>query len=678
VTVRRPARPSVLPVLLPGVAVTVVLAALSLWPPPLAVFLDGKIYDVFLRAAPRAAPTGAVTVVDIDEESLARLGQWPWPRYRVARLLAKIGEGGAEAVGLDMLFAEPDRTSLQLLAGEIRRDLGARLGLAGLPAEALDTDRALAAVVAGGPFVLGYQFDFDAARGGSCVLHPLRAAVRARGPASAGAGSVAGDSGAGSAFFEAPGVVCNLPVLARAAGASGFFNVTPDPDGVLRRVPLVIRHAGALYPSLALAVYLRARGGDAVIETGPEGVEAIRLDGRRIPLDRRGNLLANFRGKRRTFAHVPAAAVMDGTADPAALRGKMVIVGTTATGLHEIRTTPLETVQPGVEIHATVLDNLLAGDPIAQPRWARGLGLVLVLVPGFLLSALVARARAVWGLAAAVPAVAFVWLFSSWLLARRHIDLPPLMPAATLALVFTLLTALRFLKADREVRERTRKLALTQDAIIQSLAALAETRHHETGGHIQRTRHYVRALAAQLRGHPRFRHYLDDATVELLFRLAPLHDIGKVGVRDQILLKPGPLTPEEYEEMKRHTVYGSETIRLAKSFLGEDSFLRIADEIARTHQEWWDGTGYPGGLKGEEIPIPGRLMAVADAYDAIVSPRGYKPALPHEEAVRLMRAQRGTHFDPDVLDAFVAVSGEFGRIAVRFAGEGVEPEPPPG
>jgi response regulator RpfG family c-di-GMP phosphodiesterase len=281
-------------------------------------------------------------------------------------------------------------------------------------------------------------------------------------------------------------------------------------------------------------------------------------------------------------------------------------------------------------------------------------------------------------LAAAVPSIAGVWLGSSWLLAHHRVYLPPLLPAATLAVVFTLLTALRFLNADREVRERTRKLALTQDAIIQSLAALAETRHRETGGHIQRTRHYVRVLAERLRGHPRFRHYLDDATVELLFRLAPLHDIGKVGVRDGILLKEGRLTAEEYEEMKRHTVYGSETIRMAKNFLGDDSFLRIADEIALTHQERWDGSGYPRGLTGEEIPIPGRLMAVADAYDAIISPRGYKPAFPHGEAVRILRADRGTHFDPDVVDAFLEVSDEFDRIANRFAGAGVEPEPPAG
>ena len=643
------------------------MGAFCAWPPTLAVFLEGKIYDSFLRSAPHGPATGSVAIVDLDEASLESEGQWPWPRYRVARLLAKIREGGAASVGLDMVFPEPDRTSLGSLAREIRRDLGVSIGLTGLPPEALDTDRALATTLAGGPFVLGFQFDFDAPRGDACVLHPLRAAVRSD------AGAV-GDGG----VFDAPGVVCNLPVLSRAAGSSGFFNVTPDPDGVLRRVPLVIRHKGLLYPSLGLAAYLRARGGDVVLETGPEGIEALRLDGRSIPLDRRGSLLVNFRGRRHAFPHVSAAALLAGKADPSALRGKTVILGTTAAGLHEIRTTPLEAAQPGAEIHATVIDNLLAGDPIAQPRWTRGLQILLVLVPGFLLTALLARERAIWGLAAVLPSLAGLWLGSYGLLAYRQIHLPPLMPAATLAIVFTLLTSLRYLQAEREMRERTRKLALTQDAVIQSLAALAETRHHETGGHIQRTRHYMRLLALRLQDHPRFRRYLDDAAVDLLFRLAPLHDIGKVGVPDQILLKRDRLTPEEYEEMKRHTLYGSETIRLAKNFLGEDSFLQMADEIALTHHERWDGGGYPGGLKEEEIPVPGRFMAVADAYDAIISPRVYKPALPHEEALRIMREKRGTQFDPDVVDAFLEVREEVRQIAARFAGAGVEPEPPAG
>jgi adenylate cyclase len=660
-----PGRFPTLPTIVAGVALTLLGGALSAWSPPLAVSIEGKVYDSFLRTSPRGQAPGPIAIVDLDEGSLERLGQWPWPRYRIARLLERIREAGATAVGLDMVFAEPDRTSLTPLSGEILRDLGTRIDLAGFPQEALDTDRALAATLAGGPFVLGYQFDFEAARGAACVLHPLRAAVLD-----------GGGTGGADALFDARGVVCNLASLSKAAGSSGFFNVTPDLDGVLRRVPLVIRHKGELYPNLALALYLRARGGDAVLETGPDGIEALRLDGRRIPLDRHGNLLVNFRGTHRTFPHLSAAAVLEGTADPAQLKGRIVILGTTAAGLKEIRTTPLDPAQPGVEIHANVLDNLLSGDPIVTPRWARAVSVLLVLIPGFLLTGLLARASAVWGLALIVPSAAGVWLGSWGLLAYRHVFLPPLLPLVTLTVVFTVLSAVRFLRADREVRERTRKLALTQDAIIQSLAALTETRHHETGGHIQRTRHYIRVLAGRLQAHPGFRSRLDDATVDLLFRLAPLHDIGKVGVRDSILLKPDRLTPEEYEEMKRHTLYGSETIRLAKRMMGEDAFFQIADDLVLNHHERWDGTGYPNGLREGAIPLPGRLMAVADAYDAIISPRVYKPALPHEEAVRDMSEKRGTYYDPAVMDAFLEINEEFRAIAARFAGVGVEPELP--
>jgi len=306
--VRGPVRYTTLPAILAGVVLTLLGGALSAWSPPLADSLEGKVYDSFLRSAPRHPAPDRVAIVDLDEASLERLGQWPWPRYRIARLLERIREAGATAVGLDMVFAEPDRVSLTPLSGEILRDLGTRIDLAGFPREALDTDQALAATLFGGPFVLGYQFDFETARGNGCVLHPLRAAVLA----GVGAGGADG-------LFEAQGVICNLPSLSKAAGSSGFFNVTPDPDGVLRRVPLVIRHNRALYPNLALALYLRARGGDAVLETGPEGTEALRLDGRRIPLDRHGNLLVNFRGPHRTFPHLSAVAVLEGTADTSRL-----------------------------------------------------------------------------------------------------------------------------------------------------------------------------------------------------------------------------------------------------------------------------------------------------------------------------------------------------------------------
>jgi len=631
------------------------------------MFLDGKIYDSFLKSSPRRPASESVVIVDLDESSIAVLGQWPWPRYRVAQLLEKIHKAGASAVGLDILFAEPDRTSLELFAREIRQNLGVDVNLKGAAPNAMNNDQALADILASGPFVLGHQFDFDTPRGDECILHALPAVVRSK-----------KDSVGNRPFFDAPGVICNLPILSNAVNASGFFNVTPDSDGIVRRVPLVIMHEGQLYPSLALASYLKTFGGNAIIEVGREGINAIRVGMKTIPLDNRGNVIVNYRGPRRTFHYIPAVSVLYEAADLSFLREKIVLIGTSATGLYELRTTPLEPAQPGVEIHATVLDNLITGDSIGYPQWSLGLQLFLVLVPGILLTLLLVRARAIWGLAIVVPCAAGIWLLAWWLLAYQQLYFSPLLPIITLGLIFTTVTSLRYMETERDMRERTRKLTLTQDAIIQSLAALAETRHHETGGHIQRTRHYIRALAIHLKDHPKFRHFLNDSVIEMLFRLAPLHDIGKVGVPDHVLLKPTRLSEEEYENMKKHTEYGSETIRLAKNFLGEDSFLQLAEEIVLNHHERWDGQGYPRGLSGDEIPIPGRLMAVADSYDAIISPRLYKQAISHQEAIPLILKLRGTYFDPDVVDAFLSASDEFAEIATRFASSGVEPEPPKG
>ena len=217
------------------------------------------------------------------------------------------------------------------------------------------------------------------------------------------------------------------------------------------------------------------------------------------------------------------------------------------------------------------------------------------------------------------------------------------------------------------VKERTKELALTQEVTIESLASLAETRDPETGGHIKRTRNYVRLLAERLKDHPRFSEFLDERTRDLLYMSAPLHDIGKVGVRDVILLKPGRLTDEEFDEIRRHTTYGRDAIRSTVEKLGDNSFLRLAQEIAYTHHEKWDGSGYPQGLKGEEIPISGRLMAVADMYDALITERVYKRPFSHNKAVKIIRDGRGAHFDPDVVDAFSEVERDFKQIALKYA-----------
>ncbi|MNX83149.1 Cyclic di-GMP phosphodiesterase response regulator RpfG [compost metagenome] len=252
----------------------------------------------------------------------------------------------------------------------------------------------------------------------------------------------------------------------------------------------------------------------------------------------------------------------------------------------------------------------------------------------------------------------------------------PIRPALVLARVDTQLklkAAQDFLRdhndyLEREVERRTREVIAIQDVAIQAMASLAETRDNETGNHIRRTQHYIKVLAEHLRDHPRFSHFLTEDTIALLFKSAPLHDIGKIGIPDHILLKPGRYTEEEFEIMKTHTTLGRDAIQHAEDQLGiRAEFLSLAKEIAYSHQEKWDGSGYPQGLAGDDIPVSARLMAVADVYDALISRRVYKAGMPHAQAVEIIRQGRGTHFDPDICDAFLVCVEQFQTIAERFA-----------
>lgn len=225
-------------------------------------------------------------------------------------------------------------------------------------------------------------------------------------------------------------------------------------------------------------------------------------------------------------------------------------------------------------------------------------------------------------------------------------------------------------KLEEMVRDKTSELMITRDVAIETLGSLAEYRDPETGCHIKRTMHYVRLLAEKLQHHPNFKNFLSDEMIEHLWKSAPLHDVGKVGVPDSILLKPGKLTPEEFVEMQNHAVHGRDVLTDSASKLGPNSFLKIAQEMAYTHHEKWDGSGYPQGLKGLEIPVSGRLMAVADVYDALITRRVYKPALTHHQAVDMIRDGSGTAFDPEIVELFLQFEDNFRRIALEFADSG--------
>nr|WP_321468574.1 HD domain-containing phosphohydrolase [uncultured Desulfobulbus sp.] len=221
---------------------------------------------------------------------------------------------------------------------------------------------------------------------------------------------------------------------------------------------------------------------------------------------------------------------------------------------------------------------------------------------------------------------------------------------------------------ERLVEERSREAELLKDVIIEAMGELAEYRDPETGSHIHRTRAYVQLLAETLVLHGHFRDILTPDYIVLLWKSAPLHDIGKVAIRDSILLKPGKLTAEEFEEMKMHTLFGEEVIANLEQMAGQPtSFLSCAKEIAGSHHEKYNGSGYPRGLQGENIPLAGRIMAIADVYDALISKRVYKNSMSHQEAMGIMIDGKGSHFDPLLIEAFIEVEPTFSQIAASNA-----------
>ena len=628
-------------VFLSGLVPVLFAAVLAIYRPPSFARVDAAAYDAVLRSTTAPAPAGHVVIVDIDDRSLTTVGQWPWRRDDIGRLVTSIRAAGARAVALDVIFAEPDR----------RGGDGDRVDAADTPG-----DSALAQVLRDSGAILGYGLTFDPSgpSGRACGLHPIALAV-VQSPGEQDEEPV----------FHASGAVCNLASLAMAATRSGFLNAAPDTDGILRRAPVLADMHGKIYPSLALAVYAAvADASHPSLRVSTVDASTLTVGDLEIPLDGKGNLLLRFRGKKRTFPYVSAADVLNGTTGDA-LRGRIVLVGTTALGTREVVATPLDTQFVGVEVQATAIDNLLQRDFVHRLDAGPIVDTAIAVLASGAILALVTGSGVTAGIAGAGILITALWWGAIWLLGESGIYISPAAPTAGIVATLAVVTLARFtLERSRATRASHEKTA-AQRLMVQALLSLTEVRDAETGRHSLRTQQYARLLAEALSANPRFRDYLTNDRVELLSRLAPLHDIGKVGIPDRILNKPGALTSDELAEMRRHPELGRDVIIRAESRVGvrDDATLQMAKDIVYTHHEKWDGTGYPRGLRGTEIPVEGRIMAVVDVYDAVHARSLYTAALPHQATVDLIVKGRETHFDPDVVDAFVAVSSAFEAVS---------------
>lgn len=641
--------------LIAGIALSFFILALAIKFSPMVERLNNVITDFQIGLLPKTEVSPLPVIVEVDEKSLAIYGQWPWPRYQLARLLEILQNSGAASVGIDALFVERDRTSPLEIQRVMERDFQEKLPLSAISGPLRDYDAILGNTIKTGPFVLSYFFSFDAPTANVCQ------------PKSAiGAWLSTDGTNIPQHLNHAVNVTCNILPIQQGANFSGFINSAPDSDGIYRKTPLIIEYKGRLYPSLALQTYFTANHIEHfLLASGEDGLN-LQLGKLQIPLDQAGNLLIKFPTQEQEFKKISAADLLSGKADASLIRGKIVFVGFSAAGLHEFRPTPYAPQFLGVEFHAAIVDNLSRQDFLHRPDYALSLEFTIAALLGLVL--LVGLACTGPIAIVAVPCLVMIGLFaiSQLVLANTGIIISPTLPVIMTMLALLTLALMKYVRESIRTKQMTLQVARTQEGIIGSFCSMSEYRDPETGAHIKRTQEYIKALAQHLQNHTKFKGILTNEVIDLLFKAAPLHDIGKIGIRDHILLKNDRLTEIEFQVMQSHPQIGAEIIQSVAKQIGWNRFMQIAHQICLYHQEKWDGSGYPQGLAGDEIPFPARFMALADVYDALISKRVYKPAFSHNKAVAIIREGKNKHFDPLLVEAFEEIHEQCRDIALRF------------
>lgn len=453
-------------------AISVILVAALVvvyaWGPDFLELMEYRALDLRFTMRGPIEPGPETVLAVIDEKSVDEVGRWPWPRSRIADLIQALSDDGAKVVALDIGFFEPDtNTNIELvdrLAGEVGRSGIQAPGLTGFlekERRLADFDLRLADTMeqAVSPVILGYFFHITQQE---AVSHLSEQEVQARITSMdsvvnsdynfvrAGSASVdLADSPVIRAFMPE----ANIPPLVRAADASGFFNMTPDPDGTVRRVPMVIQCQDKYYMPLSLQT-LRYYLGDApaALDVSELGVESVRVGDFRLPTDEIGRLLVNYRGPGGTFPHVPVADILAGRVEKGAFRDKVVLVGPTAVGIYDLRVTPFDSVFPGVEIHANVIDNILHQDFLIRPNWAMIFDLVSIIIIGLLLGLVLPRLSASFAPVLGVGLLA-VWSGGNYFLFAHGLWVNFIYPLLTLIVVYTAITVFKYMTEEREKKK---------------------------------------------------------------------------------------------------------------------------------------------------------------------------------------------------------------------------------
>ena len=593
-----------------------------------------------------------ITIIDIDETSLSAVGQWPWPRYLVARLIKELSGNHPTAMGLDILFPEPDRSSLKNIQQQFQKDFALNLGFTGVPPAMQDNDIYLAHILRQADVVGARYFYFDYF---NKKVPPLRIPF-----------DVVDQSGHLNAD-QAEGVLTNTRQIETSLRYTGFLNNKSDMDGLLRSTPLLMSFKGKTFTNLSVSTLLKAHDIKDVQVSENFFGPYIKAGKYKIPITRNGYIHIRFTGPGRSHKFISAADILNQNYSPTDIQGKILFIGASAIGLGDIHHTVSDPNYPGVETHAAILSSIYQNSQLIIPTWSKVFISIVCLFTGILMILLLLLSASPMALLAGTAAWIAILLISSLLcFIKLSVFVSPVWPLFLTVFAFVFTSFVRFIDAKKASFAWFKKLAQAQQFTIKTVVSLVETRDPETGQHVVRTQNYAKALAVHLKQAGLFPDILTDDYIETLYHAAPLHDIGKVGIPDNILLKPGKLTDEEFAIMKTHASIGRDTLQRTETEGQNNAFLIMGAQIAGSHHERWDGKGYPDGLCGETIPLCGRIMAICDVYDALISERCYKLAFSHAKSMNIILEEKAALFDPRLVDGFFAIENTIQSIAARY------------
>jgi len=612
---------------------------------PLFEYNDHKIFDIFSSLTEKKLDGNRVVIVDVDEKSLNAIGQWPWSRVVIANLINKTMEQKPSAIAMDFIFPEYDRTSLDRVKSFYKSFFNLDVTVSGIPKWLENNDKILAGSIKDSNITLPIYFQNKNSLTKCQVQTPFNIVLDEE-----------------IDIYRAKDILCSNITLHEATKNIGFINASADSDGIFRRLPTLIEQSGKYFSNLGIAtVFSTGIYNQVELSQNIFGTK-LKLKNEEFYVDKNANVLLNFYTND-SYKVVSAYDLLTNKVQDT-FQNKIVLIGTTAAGLHDSYTIRGGEHKAGVFMHATLIENIFNEDVISQPDILKYINTLISLLASILVIYMMHKKNYLYVTLFSFSLVG-IYIVATYIGLKNNIYLSSGYFLTSYALFFTLISTSFTIISYIQRNKFYEKLSKSHQATLESMALVAETRDTETGAHIIRTKKFVKLIAQELLKDEEYKDIVTEEFVESIYHAAPLHDIGKVGVPDSILKKPAKLTFAEFEEMKKHSAYGHHIIANAIKHYKKNYMLEIAKNIAHYHHEKWDGTGYPKGLKEKEIPLEARIMALADVYDALMNKRCYKPAFELKEVEDIILDGKGTHFEPKLVDIYMKLNEEFYRITLE-------------